>query len=139
MYIIWGTKRRDEVLGVVGDWCEECGKVRKFTVLKHYQVPHIYWIPLGRWGHVATIRYCWRCGTEFYCRTKKYDDFLPEAERLPAAEVVRLTNGRRMDELGAGNPRAASVICPHCETEFRPSLPRGELICPGCEETLAGR
>jgi hypothetical protein len=140
MIIIWGTKRKADLLGVVGDWCPDCARVRKFSVQKHYQVPHIYWIPLGRWQYIATSRTCWRCGVLYHCRAKDYVGFLPEAEaeELPAAEVARLTSLRRFEALEKNDGAdSVSVLCPHCDLEFWPGeTSRQDLRCPSCNRTV---
>jgi hypothetical protein len=94
MFIIWGTKGRQEKLGTVADWCPNCQSARAFTVTKHFRVSHVYFIPLGRGTLVATVKQCWECSTQYHCEEETYDDFLPEkeVEEMPMSKLIRQTN-----------------------------------------------
>jgi hypothetical protein len=96
MIIIWGTKSRQEGLGVAADWCETCSKVQPFSVTQYFRVSHIYYISLNSGTLVATVRECWQCGSKFHCDPGKYNEFLREDEvpQLPRGEVLRRTNDR---------------------------------------------
>ena len=118
--LLWGKKVREESLGVVGEWCQQCRKVRIFEIKKYYDASHLYFITIGRlWRHVNTVRECWRCGSKYGCRTSDYTAFLTadEAEELSLAEVVDRTNDRMPDAL-----RPLVVVnvcfCPHCAPSF---------------------
>lgn len=100
-FIIWGSKRRDENLGIVADYCPECEAICVFQVKDIYSVGHIYWIPLGRGSHQATAKRCWDCNMEFYAHEDDYDEILPKDYygRISMEEMLERTN-----------PRVASII-----------------------------
>ncbi len=80
MIIIWGSKHRKNDLGVVAEWCDSCQSVQPAIVTEHYQVGHIYYIPLGKGTLKATSRQCMRCGGEFMAERSAYSAFLPAAQ-----------------------------------------------------------
>jgi hypothetical protein len=130
--ILWGTKVRKESLGAVGEWCHGCDKVRVFDVVKYHRASHLYYITIGRWKHVSTVRECWRCGSVYECRSNDYTAFLPdkEAERLSQAEVVNRTNARMPESL---RPLASvtACVCPHCQADVRAADDGGDqMTCP---------
>ena len=100
-FIIWGARKREEPLGEVGDWCPDCRSLRAFTVARHFSQPHVYGIPVGRWGQNAALRRCWECGSTYPCEEEEFDDFLHEedAERMPIEELIGRTNRNSRREL----------------------------------------
>src|SRR5262249_48727719 len=94
--IIWGTTKRTEPLGVVADWCDDCGRAQPFTLARDYKVGHIYYLPLGQGTLIATFRECWECGAKFHASEDEYDEILPQAEatQLTVDELVRQTSPR---------------------------------------------
>lgn len=96
MFFFFGDKTRAETLGVVGDECPACDRVRAFTVEDVYTAPHIYYIAYSSYHFQARVRYCWTCGNEFYARLKDYECLIPEddAEEMSLKEIVRRTNPR---------------------------------------------
>jgi hypothetical protein len=132
--ILWGTKVRKEPLGAVGEWCHTCGKVRVFDVVKYHRASHLYYITIGRWKHISTLRECWRCGATYECRFGDYTAFLTdeEAKGLSLAQVVDRTNARMPETL---RPLASVTVCvcPHCGADVRPTEDgRENMTCPGC-------
>src|SRR5262245_26955347 len=92
--IVWGTNRRKECLGEVGDWCDTCRQVQPFTDTRRWQAGHIYGIRVEREHVVNTECTCWECGEEYYCDADDYDDFLreEEVETMSMAELLARTN-----------------------------------------------
>ncbi len=94
MFIVWGTKSRQEDGGVVGDWCEGC-RAPNFHKLTHYfKVSHVYYIPLGKGQHVGTTRQCTQCGTTSSCTASAYSRALTHQEALGRGidQVLEATN-----------------------------------------------
>lgn len=114
MFIIWGTKTRYDQVGVVADWCESCRKVRAFSIKDYLDVPHLYFIPLGRWRKVETFRQCWECGARYYCSERQYDCLLTvhEAEDLSLSEMIRETNPDLEDFVNARRRPALESLPP---------------------------
>jgi hypothetical protein len=94
MLIIWGTKVRQEPRGVVADKCAVCSEIELFDVTDHYEVSHVYFIPLGSGNRVAATRSCRRCGTIFDCEIDGYDGFLSDKSlaNMTVNEVIAQTN-----------------------------------------------
>ena len=119
MFIIFGDKPRHETLGVVGDECPACDRVRAFTVQDLYTAPHFFFIAYGPYHFQGRIRYCWTCGNEFYARLRDYECLIQEddAKEMSLKEIVRRTN-----------PRLAAAVegraGPHSTDRDEPS-PRG--------------
>jgi hypothetical protein len=99
---------RREVLGEVGDWCDECRRLRAFTVVT-LRTPITGAL-------VATFCECWECATAFQCTEDDYDDFLDEeeVEEMSTARLLALTNQELKAEWdawrrGQARPRSADV------------------------------
>jgi hypothetical protein len=141
MFIFYGKKSREEDLGSVADWCDACGKVRKCQVVKYYEVDHVYGISLGGGSYLGTVRECWRCGAQYYCKVKRYAELVSEeeAQALPVAELLRLTNPDLERKLNPSEPAGNVLLCPKCRWDLGP-LPLGGITttCPrcGCQVTI---
>ena len=95
MFVVWGTKSRQEEGGVIGDWCDVCHAPNFHRLIHFYKVSHIYYIPLGRGTYVGTNRQCAQCGTTNSCNMNAY----------PRAMTHQEAYGRSIEEvLAATNP-----------------------------------
>lgn len=95
-FLIWGTKRREENLGIVADYCPECEAICVFLLRDIYSVGHIYWIPLGRGSLQATAKRCWDCRMEFYAHEDDYEEILPRESygKISMQDMLERTNPR---------------------------------------------
>jgi hypothetical protein len=127
MLIIWGTKVNQDPRGAVADKCSVCADVQLFDVTDHYEVSHIYFIPLGRGTRVATTRACIRCGTEFHCEPDSYDDYLTpqESDDLSIEEIVERTN------TALGEARARRQQLEDMAYESKPIKDSTQVALPG--------
>ncbi len=80
MFIVWGTKSRQEDGGVVGDWCEVCRGPNYHKLTHFFKVDHVYYIPLGKGKYVGTNRQCTQCGTTVSCTMTAYTRALSHQE-----------------------------------------------------------
>src|SRR5271167_617511 len=94
--IIWGTKIRKDVRGIVAEKCSVCADTECFTVTDLYEVGHIYYIAIGKGTRIDCMSKCTRCGTQFRIAPDSYEDYLPRdaAERVTMDEIVDRTNPR---------------------------------------------
>ena len=110
MFIIWGTRSRQEDGGVVGDWCEGC-RAPNFHKLTHYfTVSHVYYIPLGKGQYAGTTRQCTQCGTSSACAATAYSRPLTHQAAL----------GLGIDQvLEATNPPLLAQVHKQCALEYQ--------------------
>jgi predicted Fe-S protein YdhL (DUF1289 family) len=104
-FIIWGTTTRQERIGVVADLCPYCCHVRPFTVVDHFRVSHIYYIPLGRGQHVDRTRQCGGCRRHLTFDEQRYAQpvAVAQAGTMGADQMLHYTNPalqHRLEELG---------------------------------------
>ncbi len=96
MFIVWGTQSRQERLGMVADVCPYCRQLSAFTIVDHFRVSHLYYVPLGRGRHVQRSRQCGGCRQHFGFDPQRYAQpvSMPLAARMAADEMLYHTNPR---------------------------------------------
>jgi hypothetical protein len=94
MFIVWGTKSRQEDGGVVGDWCDQCGGVRFIGLTHYFRVSHVYYIPMGKGTYAGTLWRCTQCGKQEMCDMRTYARTLTQQEAWGRNmdEILQLTN-----------------------------------------------
>ncbi|MBM3465259.1 MAG: zinc-ribbon domain-containing protein [Armatimonadetes bacterium] len=102
MFVIFGTKGREEPRGIVAEHCPSCGGPRPFNVIEHYEVGHIYYIPLGNGSKKGVGLRCVECRSEFHFNPHKYAAVLPAsvARGCSFEELIERTNPRLAEQLG---------------------------------------
>lgn len=110
-FITWGTSTREDVLGVVADYCPYCRRVRRHAVIEYARTSHVYFIPLGSGTPVAAGRECYRCKQIWNCHPRRYDSILDEriALSLSMDRLLEVTNTRllmELEELGYSEPES---------------------------------
>jgi hypothetical protein len=126
MFIVWGSKSRQEDGGVIADWCDVCRAPTFHRLVHHFKVGHIYYIPLGRGTHVGTNRQCGQCGTSNSCNMNAYTRALTHQEAI----------GRSIEEiLAATNPYLLEQIQKQRALEYQvaqrmaqPTLPAFDIL-----------
>jgi len=105
MIIFWGTKTKSESLGFAADHCEHCNQVTPFLMEEHFEVGHLYWIPMGSWKLKAVTRACQSCSWATTCDPESYDHLLPknEAVTMNIDQLAMVTN-RPLYQLHLQNP-----------------------------------
>lgn len=133
MFIFFGTRDRQETRGVVADLCPSCKGARAFKVLDHFNVGHLYYIPLGRGSYQGSGMKCSACGTEYRFEAGKFPNVVPEslARAISFEDLARQTNPRLHDHLAGRDepePARGRIVCGQCgherDAEFR--------FCPVC-------
>src|SRR5437016_4944368 len=56
--IIFGTQGRQQPRGIVAEHCPECEQIQRFVVVAHYEVGHVYFMPIGEGTHKQTTIQC---------------------------------------------------------------------------------
>lgn len=94
MFIIWGTKTREEDGGIVADWCDTCRAPSYHKLTHYFKVGHIYYIPLGKGTPAGTNRQCTQCGTTHSCNPSVYSRPLTHEEAIGRSfeEILQTTN-----------------------------------------------
>lgn len=124
--IIFGTQGRDEARGLVADMCPQCQEVRAFAVIDQYEVPHVYWVNMGKGTLRGTAMRCVHCRTLCTFDQHKYREVMScaEAEHADLETLVSRTHPRLLGAL----PVQAGSQCHACgfqrERPFR--------FCPQC-------
>jgi hypothetical protein len=63
--IIWGTKIRKDLRGIVAEKCSVCGETERFIVTDYFEVGHIYYIAFGKGTRIDCVSECTRCRNQF--------------------------------------------------------------------------
>ena len=94
MFIVWGTKSRQEDGGVVGDWCDVCRGPNFHKLTNFFKVSHVYYISLGKGEYVGSTRQCTQCGTTVSCTGTAYTRVLThqEAYGWTIEQILQATN-----------------------------------------------
>jgi len=122
--IIFGTKGRDDARGVIADGCPTCREIRAFAVIDQYEVPHVYWVSMGKGSLRGTHMRCVHCSGTFAFDAHKYREIMScaEAEQSNLSELVRRTHPQLAGHLDQA---------PHCQgCGFRRDRPF--KFCPEC-------
>lgn len=122
--IIFGTKGRDDARGVIADVCPTCREIRAFAVIDQYEVPHVYWVSMGKGSLRGTHMRCVHCSGTFAFDAHKYREIMScaEAEQSNLSELVRRTHPQLAGHLDQA---------PHCQgCGFRRDRPF--KFCPEC-------
>lgn len=64
MFIVWGTKTKQERLGYVAEYCVFCHTIRAFELISVSSISHVYYIPTGMEEFLGHIARCTRCASE---------------------------------------------------------------------------
>jgi hypothetical protein len=102
MFVIWwGNYNNAKERGIVGDKCLHCGRTTAMHVAQHYQVPHVYFIPLGPGSLLATVLTCSECGGRMNGALEAYRRVIPSAAavNMPLGKLLAETNPRLNDVL----------------------------------------
>lgn len=83
-----------------------CGVLRACTVIDHFRVSHLYFVPLGRGRYQFSTRACRTCGTVVGFDAERYAEVVPaeEANGLVLEELLRRTQpglAARLDAIDA--------------------------------------
>lgn len=100
--IIFGTQGRQQPRGIVAERCPQCEKIQRFVVVAHYEVGHVYFIPLGEGTHLQTSLHCPACGSQFFFKRSRYAEILPlqYGRTCPMDELIARTNPELAAEFG---------------------------------------
>jgi hypothetical protein len=89
--IIVGARRVRKHLGLAADFCPICRDYRAFDVAEMRQVPHLYYVPLGRGKTLASELECTRCRSVYAGGEAAYVAYAQSLTR-DMAELARQTN-----------------------------------------------
>jgi hypothetical protein len=90
MFIVWGTRRTERILGYVADFCPVCRETRAFRLVRVGLVSHIYYISFGSGKHVGHLMHCEECASSFDTDATRYVTF--EKQRpVHLSELVQTT------------------------------------------------
>jgi hypothetical protein len=94
MFVIHGTYTPQKKRGLAADVCPRCVEVRPFLVTDHYQVTHLYFIPLGSGTYQGSSQECQHCRLRVLCRPSIYDRILSpkEVDGLSEEQFIVATN-----------------------------------------------
>lgn len=126
MIVFGGTKGREEPRGIVADICPNCQEIRAFAVIDQYEVPHLYYVSMGKGTLRGTSMRCVECRTLCAFDEHKYREVMPcdLADGSNLHELVSRTHPRLLGAL----PVQQKSLCSACgyqrEQPFR--------FCPQC-------
>jgi hypothetical protein len=103
MFVIVGTKRKRERLGHAADFCPICREFRAMRITRQSQVPHLYYVPLGRGSPLLHERECLGCGVVTAAKEVVYEGYADEAP----ADIVDLAAATNPDIMETWRDRLA--------------------------------
>jgi hypothetical protein len=75
MFIVWGSRRTERILGYVADFCPVCREARAFRLVRVGLASHVYYISFGAGRHVGHVIRCEECGSSFDTDATRYATF----------------------------------------------------------------
>lgn len=97
MIFIWGEKSKRKALGHVAELCHTCREIRTHQLLEVREIPHVYYVPLGR-GKIAQYQIdCGQCDLATVVDPSRYAAVLDE--EIALEKLIELTNPGVLAEL----------------------------------------
>lgn len=78
--MLWGTKRVEQKLGYVADFCPICREITPLVVYSVRKAAHVYYLKLGKGLLVGYVGKCQMCGTSIPVDARRYRRFLNRQE-----------------------------------------------------------
>lgn len=121
---VFGIETKQEELGELENIvCKKCGSLSRYTIIKTYNVFHVFFIPFIRWGEKYYLKS--RCCKTIYAVTK---------EDLEKVKEEKNINNIYLEELYSENSYYGynTIICNNCGKEVEGSF----KYCPHCGKKI---